>query len=80
MGTAIILGIVIVSPVVFSAAALRWASEEWLRAFVLIGALPGEADVNRAGETGFCRLANCSRMGAGECSHLLAFPCFSNLA
>jgi hypothetical protein len=33
MGTEIILAIVIVSPVVFSAAVLLWASEEWLHAF-----------------------------------------------
>lgn len=36
MATAIILGVVIVSLEVFSAAALGWASEEWLRAFVLL--------------------------------------------
>jgi hypothetical protein len=34
MGTELILGVVIVSPVVFSVAALRWAPEEWLQAFV----------------------------------------------
>jgi len=36
MGTELILGLVIVSPVVFSAAALLWASEEWLHAFVVL--------------------------------------------
>ena len=36
MGTKLILGIVIVSPVVFSAAALLWAPEEWLHAFVIL--------------------------------------------
>jgi hypothetical protein len=36
MGTELILGAVIVSPLVFCAVALRWASEEWLRAFVIL--------------------------------------------
>jgi len=36
MRTEMILGIVIVSPVIFSAVALRWASEEWLHAFVVL--------------------------------------------
>jgi len=36
MGIELILGIVIVSPVVFSAVALRWAPEEWLQAFVVL--------------------------------------------
>ena len=36
MGTELTLLIVIVSPLVISAAALRWASEEWLRGFVIL--------------------------------------------
>jgi hypothetical protein len=36
MGTEMIVGVVIVSPVIFSAAALLWAPEEWLRAFVIL--------------------------------------------
>lgn len=36
METDLILGIVIVSPVVFSMVAFRWMSEEWLRAFVIV--------------------------------------------
>ena len=36
MGTEIILGVVVVSPLVFSAAVLRWTSEEWLQAFVIL--------------------------------------------
>jgi len=36
MGTELILGVVIVSPLVFSAGALLWGSEEWLRAFVIL--------------------------------------------
>lgn len=36
MGTEMILGVIIVSPVLFIAAASRWASEEWLRAFVIL--------------------------------------------
>jgi hypothetical protein len=31
-----ILGVVIASPLVFSAVALRWASEEWLQAYVIL--------------------------------------------
>ena len=34
MGTEITLVIVIVSPLVISAAALLWASDEWLQGFV----------------------------------------------
>jgi hypothetical protein len=52
MGTEMILVIVIVSPVVFSAAVLRWASEEWLQGLCGIGAFPGEADVNRNARNG----------------------------
>jgi hypothetical protein len=36
MGTEMILGVVIVSPVIFSAVPWRWASEEWLHAFVVL--------------------------------------------
>jgi hypothetical protein len=36
MGTEIIAGVVILSPIVLGAAALRWASEEWLRPFVIL--------------------------------------------
>jgi hypothetical protein len=36
MGTELILGFVIISPVVFIVAALRWAPGEWLQAFVEI--------------------------------------------
>ncbi|MGA2984507.1 MAG: hypothetical protein ABSG32_11870 [Terriglobia bacterium] len=36
MGTELIVVIVIVSPLVFSAVAWRWASEEWLQAFVIL--------------------------------------------
>jgi hypothetical protein len=36
MGTAMILGVVIVSPMVFSVAALLWAPEGWLRAYVIL--------------------------------------------
>ncbi|MGA3324440.1 MAG: hypothetical protein ABSF45_08195 [Terriglobia bacterium] len=36
MGNELILGVVIVSPVVLSAAVLRWAPEEWLHAFVIL--------------------------------------------
>ncbi len=36
MRTEIILGIVIVCPLVFSAVVFRWASEEWLYAFVVL--------------------------------------------
>jgi hypothetical protein len=36
MGTEIILGVVMVVPVVFSAAALLWAPEEWLQGFVIL--------------------------------------------
>jgi hypothetical protein len=35
METGMILAVVIVSPVVFSAAALLWAPEEWLQAFAV---------------------------------------------
>ncbi len=80
MGTELTLVIVIVSPLVISAAALLWASDEWLQGFVEMARSLGRLDVSRSGETCFCRLANCSRMGAGECSHLMAFPCFSDLA
>lgn len=34
MGTEMMMAVVIASPVVLSAAALRWAPEEWLQAFV----------------------------------------------
>jgi hypothetical protein len=34
METELFFGVVIVSPLVFSAAALLWASEEWLQGFV----------------------------------------------
>jgi hypothetical protein len=33
MGSEMILAVVIVAPLAFSAAALLWASEEWLRGF-----------------------------------------------
>ena len=36
MGTGMILGIVMVSPLALSAAALCWAPEEWLHAFVIL--------------------------------------------
>jgi hypothetical protein len=36
MGTGMILGVVMVSPVVFSLAIVRWASQEWLRGFVVL--------------------------------------------
>ena len=36
MGTEMILGVVIVSPVALSAAALLWAPDEWLHAFVIL--------------------------------------------
>jgi hypothetical protein len=36
METEIILGVVMVSPLVFSAVALRWGSEAWLYAFVIL--------------------------------------------
>ena len=36
MGTEMILAVVIVSPVVFSVVLLRWTSEEWLEAFVVL--------------------------------------------
>ena len=36
MGTEMILGVVIVSTIVFSAAALLWAPEDWLQAFVIL--------------------------------------------
>jgi len=36
MGIELMLGVVIVSPVVFSVVALRWAPEEWLQAFVIL--------------------------------------------
>jgi hypothetical protein len=36
MGSEVVLGVVIVSPLVFSAVVLRWPSEEWLRAFVIL--------------------------------------------
>jgi hypothetical protein len=36
MGTELILGVVIVSPLVFCAVALRWVPEEWLHAFVVL--------------------------------------------
>jgi hypothetical protein len=36
MGTEMILGFVIVSPLVFSAVILRWASDEWLQALVIL--------------------------------------------
>jgi hypothetical protein len=36
MDTEIILGVVIVSPVAFCAAALLWAPKNWLQAFVIL--------------------------------------------
>jgi hypothetical protein len=36
MGTELILGVVIVSPLVLSAVLLLWAREEWLHAFVIL--------------------------------------------
>jgi len=36
MGAEMVLGIVIVIPLVFSAVVSRWTSEDWLQAFVIL--------------------------------------------
>ncbi len=36
MGAEMVLGVVIVVPLVFSAVVWRWTSEDWLQAFVIL--------------------------------------------